>query len=141
VARTAGQVDKASRMISVVVEVPEPFKVFDSRPPLLPGVFAEVLIQGRTLRNGVAVPRDAIHEGNQIWLVNDDHLHIQLLEIVRADRDFAYVVSGIVDEACIVVSSLDAVVDGMEVRTQADEPTGDEQITQDNNNLTTPEDN
>ncbi|MHC4424809.1 MAG: efflux RND transporter periplasmic adaptor subunit [Planctomycetota bacterium] len=141
VVRTTGQVDKTSRMISVVIEVPDPFKVFDSRPPLLPGVFAEVLIQGNTLRSAVAVPRDAIREGNQVWLVNDDRLHIQSLEIVRADKGFAYVVSGVADEALIVVSSLDAVVDGMEVRTQADPPTNDEQISQDSNRLNKPEEN
>lgn len=133
VVRTAGQVDKTSRMISVFVEVPNPFKVFDGRPPLLPGVFAEVLIQGKILRSAVAVPRDAIHEGNQIWLVNDNRLHVQPLDIVRADKDFAYVVSGVRDEANVVVSSLDTVVAGMKVRTQADTPIRGEQAKQNSN--------
>ena len=141
VVRTTGQVDKTSRMISIVVEVPDPFKVFDSRPPLLPGVFAKVLIKGKILGNAVAVPRDAIRQGNQIWLVNDDRLHMQPLEFVRTDKDFAYVVSGVVDESIIIVSSLDAVVDGMKVRTQADKPTEDKQKTQDNNKLNKPEEN
>ncbi|MGD8500226.1 MAG: efflux RND transporter periplasmic adaptor subunit, partial [Phycisphaerales bacterium] len=141
VVRTTGQVDKTSRMISVVVEVPEPFKVSDGRPPLLPGVFAKVLIQGKTLSNAVAVPRDAIRQGNQIWLVNDDRLHMQSLNIVRSDKDFAYVVSGVVDESIIIVSSLDAVVDGMKVRTQADKPTEDKRKTQDNDKLNKPEEN
>jgi RND family efflux transporter MFP subunit len=139
VVRTTGQVDKTSRMISVVIEVPDPFKVFDSRPPLLPGVFAKVLIQGKTLGNAVAVPRDAIRQGNQVWLVNDDCLHMQSLNIVRSDKDFAYVVSGVVDESIIIVSSLDAVVDGMKVRTRADRPTEDKQKTQDDGKLNKPE--
>jgi len=141
VVRTTGQVDKTSRMISVVVEVPNPFKVFDGRPPLLPGVFAKVLIQGKILSNAVAVPRDATRQGNQVWLVNDDHLRMQPLNIVRTDKDFAYVVSGVVDESIIIVSSLDAVVDGMKVRTQADKPAEDKQKTQDNNKLNKPEEN
>ncbi len=120
VVRTTGQVDRASRMVVVVVEVSDPFKVSDGRPPLLPGVFAEVLIEGRTLRNAVAVPRDAIREGNSVWVVNDDRLHIQALDIARADKDFAYVVSGLNDETYVVTSSLDVVVDGMQVRTGAD---------------------
>ena len=120
VARTTGQVDRTSRMVSVVVEVPDPFEISDGRPPLLPGVFAEVFIEGRTLKAAVAVPRDAIHEGNKVWLVNDGHLRIKPLEIARADKDFAYAVSGVEDKALIVVSSLDTVVEGTEVRTQLD---------------------
>lgn len=120
VVRTTGQVDKMSRMVFVIVEVPDPFRISDSRPPLLPGVFAEVLIQGKILRNAIAVPRDAVREGNHVWLVNEGRLHIQPLDIVRADQDFAYVVSDLQDGANVVVSSLDAVVSGMKVRTEAE---------------------
>lgn len=127
VVRTTGQVDRTSRMVLVVVEVPDPFKVSDSRPPLLPGVFAEVLIKGKMLRNAVAVPRDAVREGDKVWLVNDNRLHIRTLEIVRADKDFAYIISGIDDGAEIITSSLDIVVDGMQVRTWDKDSAGEKE--------------
>jgi RND family efflux transporter MFP subunit len=139
VVRTTGQVDKMSRMVFVVVEVAEPFKVSEGKPPLLPGVFAEVLIQGKTLRRAVAVPRDAVREGNQVWLVQDGRLHIQPLDIVRADKDFAYVVSALDDGASVVVSSLDATVDGMEVRTQAEIESEPEPVRVDGNEPNRPE--
>ena len=139
VVRTAGQVDRTSRMISVVVEVPDPFKVIDDRPPLLPGVFVEVLIQGKTLGNGVAVPRDAIREGDNVWLLNSNRLRILPLKIVRTDKNFAYVVSDDLDEANVIVSSLDAVVDGMKVRTEADITSRDEQAADGNSNPKRPE--
>jgi RND family efflux transporter MFP subunit len=120
VVRTAGQVDRTSRMISVVVEVPDPFDAKNSRPPLLPGIFAEVLIHGNTLRNAVAVPRDAIREGNQMWIVNGNRLGVRPLKIIRADKNFAYTVSNDLDGAKVVLSSLDAAIDGMKVRTKAD---------------------
>ena len=126
VVRTAGQVDKISRMISIIVEVQEPFDARDGRPPLLPGVFAEVLIQGKTLCNAVAVPRDAIRQGNRMWIVNGNRLVVRPLDIVRADKSFAYLVSDDLDNAKVVISSLDAVVDGMEVRTEADTITASE---------------
>jgi RND family efflux transporter MFP subunit len=119
VVRTTGQVDKTSRMVSVVVEVPEPFKGANGRPPLLPGMFVEVLIKGKTLTNAIAVPRFAIHNKNQLWLVNNDRLHITELDVVRRDKDYAYVTSGLEDGAVIVVSSLDTVTEAMQVRTQA----------------------
>jgi multidrug efflux pump subunit AcrA (membrane-fusion protein) len=107
-------------MISVVVEVADPFDAKNGRPPLLPGIFAEVLIQGNTLRNAIAVPRDAIRQGNQRWIVNGNRLGVRALDIVRADKNFAYVVSKDFDNAKVVISSLDAAIDGMKVRTKAD---------------------
>jgi RND family efflux transporter MFP subunit len=131
VVRTTGQVDRTSRMVFIVVEVSDPLRVSGGRPPLLPGVFAEVMIEGKTLGGAVAVPRDAIREGNQVWLVSGDRLHIQPLDVVRADKDFAYVVSGVQDEALVVTSSLDTVVDGMKVRLQTETAPGAGQAGQD----------
>jgi multidrug efflux pump subunit AcrA (membrane-fusion protein) len=120
VVRTTGQIDKMSRLISVVVEVPEPFKNSGSKPPLLPGMFVEVLIEGRVLKNAVAIPRDAMHNNNEVWVVKNDQLHVQPLEIVRADKDFAYADSGLDDGDMIIVSSLDAVTEQMKVRIQTE---------------------
>jgi RND family efflux transporter MFP subunit len=134
VTRTTGQVDKMSRMISVVVEVPKPFERSNGRPPLLPGIFAEVLIEGRILKNAIAVPRDAIHDSNKVWVAKDGRLHIQALNIVRADKDFAYAMARVDQNATIVTSSLDTVIEGMKVRTQLEETAVAKQISQDPNN-------
>ena len=141
VVRTAGQVDRTSRMISVVVEVSEPFDARNGRPPLLPGIFAEVLIQGNTLSNAVAVPRDAIREGNQMWLVNNNRLEIRPLKVVRVDKNFAYIVSDDLDEANVIISSLDAVIDGMKVRMETDVATQDEQVKNNGDQSNKPEEN
>ncbi|MHC4119562.1 MAG: efflux RND transporter periplasmic adaptor subunit [Planctomycetota bacterium] len=121
VVRTTGQVDRTSRMVSVIVEVPNPFDTSDAKPPLYPGVFVEVFIEGKVLKSAVAVPRDAVREGNKVWVVKEGRLQIRTLEIARADKDFAYAVSGLDDQVLIVVSSLDMVTDGMVVRTQVDD--------------------
>lgn len=125
VVRTMGQVDRTSRLISVVIEIDKPFEITDSRPPLLPGMFVEVLIEGKVLKNAIAIPRDAVHNGNEIWIFEDGRLHIQPIEIMRADKDFAYVTGGITDGAMIIVSSLDIVTEAMEVRTSSEETKAD----------------
>lgn len=124
VARTTGQVDRTSRLVSVVVEVPEPFSASDPESPLLPGMFVQVLIKGKVLRQAVAVPVDAIRSGNKVWVVEDGRLHIQALDIVRTDRDIAYTISGLGDGAIIVVSALDMVTEGMKVRVQTESEGG-----------------
>jgi RND family efflux transporter MFP subunit len=116
VARSTGQVDAKSRLISVVVEVPHPFEGADSNSPLLPGLYVEAQIQGNVMKDAFAVPRNAIHGSNEVWVVNDNKLHIKNLDIIRADKEFAYVTEGLSDKDTIVGSSLDAVVDGMAVR-------------------------
>ena len=134
VTRTTGQVDKMSRMISVVVEVPKPFERSNGRPPLLPGIFAEVLIEGKVLKNAIAVPRDAIHGSNKVWVVKGDSLSIQSLDILRADKDFAYAMASADQNATIVTSSLDTVMEGMKVRTQLEQTAVAGQLNQDPNN-------
>jgi RND family efflux transporter MFP subunit len=123
VVRTTGRIDSTSRLISVVVEVGDPFDDSESRAPLLPGMFVEVLIEGNILKNAVAVPRDAIRNNNEVWIARDGQLYIRPLEIVRTDRDYAYAGSGLDDGDMIVVSSLDAVTDEMKVRVQAEPET------------------
>jgi RND family efflux transporter MFP subunit len=123
VVRTTGQVDITSRLISVVVEVSEPFKDSGSTPPLLPGMFVEVAIEGNILKNAIAVPRDAMHNNNEVWVATEGQLYVQSLDIVRADRDFAYADSGLDDGDMIIVSSLDTVIEEMKVRIQSESET------------------
>jgi multidrug efflux pump subunit AcrA (membrane-fusion protein) len=133
VKRSTGQVDRASRLLSIVVEVPEPFKNSDFKPPLLPGLFVEVLIEGKVLKNAVAVPRDAVRNANEVWVVENGRLRIRQLDIIRSDKDFAYALSGLDDGAQIVVSALDAVTSGMSVRTQSTAETMSDSPIPDNN--------
>ncbi len=116
VTRTQGQIDPVSRVVNVVVEVPEPFERANSKPPLTPGMFAEVEIQGRHVRNVTRVPRHAVHEGNVLWVVNDSKLHIQPVRVIRKDRETAFITTGISGGDIIVTTPLEAVVDKMDIR-------------------------
>jgi len=118
VRRTVGQVDPTSRLISVVIEIPEPFEGIDGKQILLPGAFVEVTIKGRILKGAISLPRSAVHDGTDVWVVKDDRVYIRPLQIVRTDKDFAYVTSGLEDGDLIVTSSLDAVTERMKVRTE-----------------------
>ena len=96
------------------------FKISEDKAPLLPGIFAQVSIHGKTLHDALAIPRNSIHEGNKLWVINDDILHIKTLDIVRQDRDFVYIISESDSRLDVITSSLDTVIDGMKVRTEAD---------------------
>jgi RND family efflux transporter MFP subunit len=132
VTRMEAQVDQMSRMVHVVIEVPEPYETAAGQSALLPGTFVDVRIFGRTMEEIVAVPRYAVHDGDRVWVFADGALEIRDVEIVRADREQTLLSSGLETGDLLIVSSLDAVTEGMTIR-RADtsnpnpqEPTTDE---------------
>jgi RND family efflux transporter MFP subunit len=116
VTRMEAEVDQSSRMVHVVVEIPRPYDATDERPALLPGTFVDVTIFGRTLPDVVALPRFAMHDGNQVWVFDDGTMDIREVEVVRAERDRTLVGSGLAGGDLVVLTVLDAVTDGMALR-------------------------
>lgn len=123
--RLEGQVDPRSRMVNVVVVVDRPFDGAGGRPPLYPGTFVDVTIEGRRLEDVVTVPRSALREGDQVWVVAEGVLDIRDVEVLRRDRGRAYLGRGLEPGESIVTSSLDAVTDGMAVRTEGGRSEGE----------------
>ena len=123
VTRMEAQVDQMSRMVHVVIEVPKPYDTSTGHPALLPGSFVDVTIFGRTLDKVVAVPRYAVREGDRVWVFADGALQIREVKVLRADRQQTLISSGLEAGDLVIVSSLDAVTEGMTVR-QTDVETG-----------------
>jgi RND family efflux transporter MFP subunit len=119
VVRTQGRIDPVSRMVKVVVEVNKPFEISEGRPPLVPGMFAEVAIRGKAVQKVYRVPRHAIHNGNQVWVANSDKLVIRPVEVLRFDNQDAYLSAGLNDGESVVTTPLDIVSDGMAIRVEA----------------------
>jgi hypothetical protein len=104
-------------MVTAVVEVTDPMRRTGPAPaPLVPGMFVEVAIEGRTLRNVIPVPRHAVHDGDEVWVVRDGTLRMLGVTVARRDRDMVYVTEGLEAGELVVVSPMDAVTDGMSVR-------------------------
>jgi len=134
VVRTEGQIDAASRMVHVVVEVDDPFALTDGRPPLVPGMFVEVEMHGRTLENVVSLPRHLVHNEdngnrehgthhknsqhaqNHVWLAVNDQLSMRPVHIARLDQRFAYITSGLDDGDLVITSALEIATDGMRIQ-------------------------
>ncbi|AQT70002.1 Multidrug transporter MdtA [Anaerohalosphaera lusitana] len=116
VVRTEGRIDPRSRMVNVVVQVPQPFENANGRPPLQPGVFVDVDIIGKQLKNVIPVPRTALHKRNELWIANDSRLHIKEVDIIRMDKENAYISAGIPDGTIVITDSLEAVTDNMKIR-------------------------
>jgi RND family efflux transporter MFP subunit len=122
--RTEGQIDPKSRMVHVVAQVTDPFKTESPRPPLIPGMFVRVDIQGKEVKDIYRVPRYTIRRGTEVWVAagtgETKKLTVQPVEIVRMDRDFAYVTAGLNEGVFVITSALGTVTNGMSVRIRVD---------------------
>jgi len=118
--RLAGAVDDQSRMVPILVEIKDPYRVQDGRPPLIEGMFVEVLIKGFSLANAVSIPRSALRTGDRVWVVDEqEQLEIRDVTVARAGVGEAIITAGLVPGERICVSSLQYFSNGMMVRVAA----------------------
>ena len=115
VVRAEGEVDEKTRMINVIVRVDKPYA---RKPPLAMGLFVTVEIEGHILPNAAVIPRASLHQGNVAWVVNGDGvLQFRKVDVALHQGEGIIVRSGLKDGEMVVISSLKAVTDGMNVRT------------------------
>jgi RND family efflux transporter MFP subunit len=114
VVRAEGKLDERTRMVNVVIRVDKPYA---TRPPLAAGLFVTVEIKGRTIDNAAVIPRSALRADNRVWIV-DEHgnLTFRDVEVARLTQTSAILKSGITKGEMVVISALNAVTDGMQVR-------------------------
>jgi RND family efflux transporter MFP subunit len=111
--RTEGRLDERTRMVNVIVRVERPY---DERPPLVMGLFVRVEIEGVTLPAATWLPRSAVHEGDTVYIVDEEsRIRFRKVEIARYDRDDVLVSSGLENGEMIVVSTMKIVTEGMKV--------------------------
>lgn len=120
VIRLMSDLDAASRMARVLIEVKDPLrrqaKALDGLP-LLIGEFVRVEILGRKLEAVITIPRAAHRDGETVWLLNPD-MTLRILKVMPIWRDKETVViqNALNDGDRIIISELSAPVAGMQLR-------------------------
>jgi len=114
VVRTEGRMDERTRMINVVVQVEKPYA---QKPPLIFGLFVKVEIRGRRVESAAIVPRAALRQGDDVWVVDENgRLRFRKVHVARLQGNEVLVKSGLEDGEMVVTTPLKAVTDGMAVR-------------------------
>ncbi len=123
VVRTEGEIDARSRLVHVVARVDDPYgrpeqgNTGQPRPPLAVGLFVDAEIQGRTVPDAVVLPRAALRGADQVLVVDgEDRLRWRRVTVLRGDREGVVVSGGLAAGDRVVLSPLEAPVDGMAVR-------------------------
>jgi RND family efflux transporter MFP subunit len=124
IVRTEGEIDPRSRMVHAVARVEDPYGrgPDGDRPPLAVGLFVDAEILGRQVPSAVVLPRAALRGGNDVLVVDaDDRLRRRPVEVVRIEHDGVVIGGGLRPGERVCVSPLETFVEGMKVRTVAEQ--------------------
>ncbi|WP_445356471.1 efflux RND transporter periplasmic adaptor subunit [Microbulbifer sp. ANSA002] len=109
--RTEASIDTNSRFIYAVAQVQNPY---EGAVPLMNGLFVEADIAGRTLDGIVVLPRQALHEGDHLLVLDEESkLVFKTVELLQSIGDEVWLRGDIAVGDRVVVSSLGYSREGM----------------------------
>lgn len=125
VVRSLGEVDPASRMATLVVAVDDPYNLeaaHASDSVLLNGLFVQLDIQGKELGHIISIPREALREGDLVWLAAaNDQLEIRPVKVLRRHQQSLLIASGLAAGERLVLTNISAAAPGLKLRPRARE--------------------
>jgi RND family efflux transporter MFP subunit len=126
-------VEENGRMAKLLAEIPDPLSLqptSSEQPKLLLGSYVRVEIEGKLLSKAAAIERDLIHNGDQLWIMDEeDRLDIRTVEIAFRGRGQVLVTGGVNHGERLITTNLPSPVQGMTLRLKEAEtpsPTADE---------------
>lgn len=114
-----GALENQTRMVRVLVAVPDPLNVSNPEPEgpdLLIGAFVETRIMGKELKNVFRLNRDYVRKNQTVWVMANEKLTIKPVNIILTDAEFAYISGGLEDNDQVVITNLATVVEGAPLR-------------------------
>lgn len=121
--RTEAGIDASNNSVQAIVRVEQsavqnpPQGESTQSIPLPVGLYVEASIQGKTVDNLYALPREVIRSGNRVLIVDaENRLRFREVEILRLENERVLIASGLRPGERICMSPIQAVVDGMLVQ-------------------------
>jgi RND family efflux transporter MFP subunit len=129
-----GELDSQSRMAKILVTIDDPLNLKGNTKgnlagnpgdgKILLGSYVKVEIDAGTLDNVYVVPRQAVHEGNIIWLLNQENrLATRQVDIVWRRQNEMLIRADLHDPEKLIVSRLQTPLPGMALRSSAEKET------------------
>jgi RND family efflux transporter MFP subunit len=115
--RTESVIDSRNRLLNAIAQISnkELLQAEASEAALTAGLFVRARIAGKQIENIAVIPRDALHNGDQVWLIRDNMLDIRKVGVLHKDDTSAYIESGLADGDKLITSALDYAIQGMRV--------------------------
>ena len=117
----SGQLDEATRTARLLIQITNPLDPPEGELPLMAGAYVSIDIAGRTLQNTFRLPRRAVLQGDQVWVVTDEQqLASRTVEVAWRTDDDLVISKGLTAGDQVIVSPLAIPIEGMPVRVQND---------------------
>jgi RND family efflux transporter MFP subunit len=118
IVRVEGEIDPSSRMVNLVAQVDDPYGKVEGRTVLPVGLFVEAEITGVEIPDAFVLPRTALRNGDQVLVIDaESRLRFRTVEVLRTTRESVVIAEGLSEGELVCTSTLEAVTDGMRVRT------------------------
>ena len=111
IVRSESEIDPKTRMISVIATIP----LSNSELGFKVGMFVNAEINGLSFPGVTVVPRSAVKD-DMIWIVIEEKLRRKSVEVIRYEKDFAFISDGLSKNDRVLITRLSSYVDGMPVR-------------------------
>jgi RND family efflux transporter MFP subunit len=114
IVRTEAKIDAASQQLYVVARIDDPFKNDEQhlRRPLKIGQFVRANISGQTLENVISIPNSALYQGSYVYIVKNERLQRQPVDVLWRDQTTSVIKSGLVSGQHLVTTSLGQITSG-----------------------------
>ena len=116
--RSVGVIGEKERLAYVVVQVKDPLKIQDDKDiELSIGTFVEVELRGHFLDNIVSLPRQALRDDSNVWVVNDEGLlNVRKVSVERMIPGEVLISDGLNTGDKVILSSIIGGAEGMKLR-------------------------
>lgn len=125
VVRSLGEIDPTSRTATVVLSVTDPYRLNSNQhlPNLPYGQFVKVVLKGQTLNSVIALPRDALHPEDRLWLIDDNsRLKYVKADILKREKDQVIISNDQLAGAQLILTNLSGAAEGTLLRVIDGEP-------------------
>ena len=120
VIRLLPDLSKEGRMARLLIELRDPLGLLvkgEKPPMLLIGEYVRVAIEGEELHNVFRVPRSALRNDKEVWIVDEEKkLAIRPVKTIWRDEQSVVIQDGFKSGELLVISDIAAPVAGMDVR-------------------------
>lgn len=124
IVRNEGIIDSKSRMNYLVAEVVAPYTL---EKPLRFGSYVTAQIDGIEIPNASIVPRHLVETRGLAFATQDNKLHFEPVSVVRQQGDNVIIAGDLGNYRNIIISALDAPVEGMKISVMAESTAQDAQ--------------
>lgn len=114
--RLVSRLDPQTRTAQVLVGIDDPLTAADGGVPLLPGAFVTVELEGDEIADVYVIPRDALSNGDRVWVVDENSQLAARTVAVRWALRSELFVTGLSPGDDVVTSPLALPIAGMKVK-------------------------